>query len=424
MNPTSLELAATVLFALAILHTFSVKKFQEVAGRFPEGSIGENLFHLLGEIEVVFGLWAAVLFGTSMALIGTKASLVYLESLNFTEPLFVFVIMAVSATRPVLELASSLIERLSEFIPLPRPVAFYFTALVVGPLLGSFITEPAAMTVTAIILADCFFSRELSPRLMYATLGLLFVNVSIGGTLTPFAAPPVLMVASKWNWDFSHMLLHFGYKAALAVTIASLAHALFFFRELKEIPWKTQSTKKKGRPIPLWISLSHLAFLGVIVLASHHPVVFVFTFLFFLGFVTVTKEYQEELRLKEGLLVGFFLGGLVVLGGPQGWWLEPLLSKMDSFILFLGTAGLTAITDNAALTYLGAQVPDLSDTAKYALVSGAVTGGGLTVIANAPNPAGYGILNPHFGISGISPVLLFLFALPPTILAGVCFWLL
>jgi Na+/H+ antiporter NhaD/arsenite permease-like protein len=232
------------------------------------------------------------------------------------------------------------------------------------------------------------------------------------------------MVASKWNWDFSHMLLHFGYKAALAVTIASLAHALFFFRELKEIPWKTQSTKKKGRPIPLWISLSHLAFLGVIVLASHHPVVFVFTFLFFLGFVTVTKEYQEELRLKEGLLVGFFLGGLVVLGGPQGWWLEPLLSKMDSFILFLGTAGLTAITDNAALTYLGAQVPDLSDTAKYALVSGAVTGGGLTVIANAPNPAGYGILNPHFGISGISPVLLFLFALPPTILAGVCFWLL
>ena len=57
--------------------------------------------------------------------------------------------------------------------------------------------------------------------------------------------------------------------------------------------------------------------------------------------------------------------------------------------LFFGAAALTAITDNAALTYLGSLVEDISDQSKYSLVAGAVAGGGLTVIANAPNPAGF-----------------------------------
>jgi Na+/H+ antiporter NhaD/arsenite permease-like protein len=145
-------------------------------------------------------------------------------------------------------------------------------------------------------------------------------------------------------------------------------------------------------------------------------------FLFFIGLVTITMEYQEELKIRESLLVAFFLGGLVVLGGFQKWWLEPLLNSMNTSSMYFGSTVLTAFLDNAALTYLGSQVPNIDETMKYALVAGAVTGGGLTVIANAPNPAGFSILSSSFGKEGINPLKLFAFASPPTLVAIILFW--
>jgi len=420
LEPT--QAAATLCFAFAILHTFLVKRFQHLAKSYPEGSALENFFHLLGEVEVVFGLWAAIFFGISAAMHGTARAIHYLESLNFTEPAFVFVILSICSTRPILHFAASLIELLSKALPFKHPLAFYITALSIGPLLGSFITEPAAMTVTALILLDRFYSQGISNRLKYATLGLLFVNVSIGGTLTPYAAPPVLMVAAKWKWDLVFMLTHFGWKAATAVVSSTVAVAFVFRHELAGLPWK-RDAKKNSLKLPSWVVLTHLFFLVLIVATAHHMVVFAGLFLFFLGLVSVTREYQENLRLKEGLLVAFFLGGLIVLGGPQRWWLEPLITKLDVFPLYLGSAALTAVTDNAALTYLGSQVPSLSDLSKYSLVAGSVVGGGLTVIANAPNPVGFGLLNSSFGKEGISPLGLFLAALFPTFVALALFWI-
>jgi len=90
----------------------------------------------------------------------------------------------------------------------------------------------------------------------------------------------------------------------------------------------------------------------------------------------------------------------------------------------VGATILTAFTDNAALTYLGSLVEGLSDAFKYALVAGAVTGGGLTIIANAPNPAGAAILRPHLEEQTLHPFRLFLAALPPTITAALWFWFL
>lgn len=416
----STDKIATVFFALAILHTFLVKRFQHQARKYAEGSVGENFFHLLGEVEVVFGLWAGLYLAALALLSGSHSAVEYLGTRNFTEPAFVFVIMTVCATRPVLNAANLLIAGVSRLLPLSRPAAFFVAALVIGPLLGSFITEPAAMTVTALTLYDRFYSKQISHRLRYATIGLLFVNVSIGGTLTPYAAPPVLMVAGKWGWDLPFMLTAFGWKGALACVISTSLAAFVFRRELNSLEWHSADKVK----LPLWISLVHLLFLGLIVASSHHAALFVGFFLFFLGLVSVTREYQTELKLKEGLLVAFFLGGLVVLGGPQRWWLEPLLSRLAVVPLYVGAIGLTAITDNAALTYLGSQVPGLSDASKYALVSGSVVGGGLTVIANAPNPAGFGILNPAFGKEGISPLRLFIASLAPTLIAAACFWFL
>jgi hypothetical protein len=413
------EVMGTATFFLAILHTFSVKQFQHLAKGYPEGSAGESIFQLLGEVEVVFGLWAAILLGFLALSQSSSEAIHYLEARNFTEPVFVFVILVVCATRPVLRAAGAFIDLAARAVPLPKTPSFFVSALVIGPLLGGFITEPAAMTVTALLLFERIFTKTDSLKLKYATLGLLFVNVSIGGTLTPYAAPPVLMVASKWGWDLSFMASTFGWRAALAILVSTVLVALRFRTELTSI-----DPPRDGHhdPIPFWVSLLHLLFLALVVLSSHHMAVFVGLFLFFLGVVSVTREYQDQLRLREGLLVGFFLGGLVVLGGVQQWWLEPLLSRMSATMLYFGSTALTAVTDNAALTYLGAQVPGLSDLSKYALVAGAVTGGGLTVIANAPNPAGYGILNPAFGDEGISPLRLFLAALPPTVIAIICFW--
>jgi hypothetical protein len=415
------EISATVCFALAIIHTFMVKRILHFSHSFGQNSVGENLFHLLGEVEVVFGLWAGIFVGMMAINQGGAAMINYLETRNFTEPAFVFVIMAICSTKPILTMASMAIESASKLVPLKRPVAFYASALVLGPLLGSFITEPAAMTVTALILLERFYQRGISLKLMYATIGLLFVNISIGGTLTSFAAPPVLMVASIWNWDMKHMALNFGWKGALACIISTAFVVYRFRNELAAVPWDKAGAKSD---VPVWVKAVHLIFLVLVVITAHHMVVFMGVFLFFLGLFTVTRRWQRELKLKEGLLVGFFLGGLVILGGPQRWWLEPILNQLSALPLFLGSMGLTAIMDNAAITFLGAQVPTISEASKYALVSGAVVGGGLTVIANAPNPAGYGILNSSFGKEGISPVGLLLAALPPTFVAACCYWFL
>ncbi len=431
MNPTSVELAGTIIFAIAVLHTFVVKKFEHMAHHYPEGSIGENIFHFLAEVEAVFGMWAAV-FLTYYAWVNGFANydehhtlisgtVHYLETQNYTEPAFVFVIMCMAATRPVIHLAEMLIKTFAKLIPLNEKMSFYVSALIIGPILSSFITEPAAMTVTAMILLSNFYKHEMTSKFKFATIGLLFVNVSVGGTLSHFAAPPVLMVASKYHWGFSHMILNFGWKAAVAVVVSTIVYALIF---KKELTGKLQTVHDPNQlATPWWLIALHVVFIGAVVYTAHHMVFFLGLFLFFLGIVKVTQEYQDTPKLRESLMVGFFLAGLVTLGGVQSWWLQVVLSKMSDLVLYFGATALTAITDNAALTYLGSLV-ELSDSAKYNLVAGAVSGGGLTVIANAPNPAGYGILKDSFGEEGISPLWLFVGALFPTFIVILCFQLL
>jgi hypothetical protein len=400
-QPSSLEIICSVLFALAVVHTFSVRWLKHMGNQFAKGSVGENFFHLMAEVEVSFGLWAGVFIGYYFLSQGDEAAITYMETRQFREPAFVFVVMTVCSTKPILTAAERLIEGAANLLPFSKSTSFYISALAIGPLLGSFITEPAAMTLIALLLLERFYKRGISSSLKYATLGLLFVNVSIGGVLTPYAAPPVLMVADVWNWDLWYMLKNFGWKAVLAIALS----VGFIVRSF---------------PLPLWIIALHLLFLFLIVLSSHHMVIFMGIFLFFLGLVTATKEYQNPLKLRESLLVGFFLGGLVILGGMQRWWIEPVLTSLNAPSLFFSSIFLTAIQDNAALTYLGSQVPDLSEMAKQALVAGAIAGGGLTVIANAPNPAGYGILNSSFGSEGISPLRLLRAALMPTLISVAC----
>jgi len=417
-SPSALQLLASILFALAILHTFLASYFERLARLQPRHA---GLWHLLGEVEIVFGFWAVVLVVGMFALDGRANTLAYLDSRNYTEPLFVFAIMVIAASRPVLQLADVSVRRLAAALPLSPGPALVLCVLALVPLLGSFITEPAAMTVAALILRDTLFAAPVSSRLKYAALGVLFVNISIGGTLTPFAAPPVLMVAAKWNWDMAFMLTHFGWKAALAVAVNAAGLVWWFRHELRGLHLPRQMPRIT---VPLSLLLVHLLFLTGVVVFAHYPVVFIGLFLLFMGVATAYSQHQDRLILREALLVAFFLAGLVVLGGLQQWWLQPLLMGMSDEAVFLGAAALTAVTDNAALTYLGSLVEGLSHEFKVALVAGAVAGGGLTVIANAPNPAGVAILRDKFPDDAVRVGALFVGALPPTLVALLAFGLL
>lgn len=415
---SDMNLIAAIIFALALIHTFAAKSFERIADRSERHS---GLFHLLGEIEVVFGLWAFVLVATMAFVVGGKEALEYAESRHYTEPLFVFVIMVIAASRPVLEIVKTAVNGFARMLPIRTAVARVWLCISMVPLLGSLITEPAAMTLAALMLAPLVFNQRTPEWKKYAALGVLFVNISIGGTLTSFAAPPVLMVAATWNWDSAFMAANFGWKAAIAVLINATSVTFLLRTHLEDT---SDISPAEQASMPLMISGIHLAALAAVVMFAHHPVIFMAVFLFFLGFTHAYSQYQTPLILKEALLVGFFLAGLVVLGGMQEWWLQPIVSSLEPTALFFGALGLTAVTDNAALTYLGSLIEGMTDQAKYMLVAGAVAGGGLTVIANAPNPAGVALLRDGFEDGAIGLAGLLCGALLPTIVAAAAFLLL
>jgi len=536
------NVVASCIFLLAILHTFLTSRFLKLShkwekkhqeriksGRADRYSVSHKagLFHFLGEIEAVFGIWAAFLVIAIIAFFDWPTAVNYIShDVNFTEPMFVVVIMTLAATRPILKFAEAIMFKIANLLG-GSLTAFWFTVLTLGPVLGSFITEPAAMTISALLLSSKLYTLNPSKKFKYATIGLLFVNISVGGIFTHFAAPPVLMVAGPWNWGMGHMFLNFGWKALVGMLLANSFYYLVFKKELMRleeqfsmlrikdkiqkkylrqedletefdkmecmveynlgfsVEFETRSKKMKEdigkvmferleknfdtgkipldlvqeayeqrfeeirrrrmrktmpglmpeheRPVildpewndrddevPAWMVVIHILFMAWTIVNAHHPAIFVSGLLFFIGFAQVTAPYQNQLDLKSPMLVGFFLGGLVIHGGLQGWWIAPVLGSLSEIPLMISATVLTAFNDNAAITFLSTLVPGFTDSLKYSVVAGAVAGGGLTVIANAPNPAGQAILKKHFD-NGVAPVKLLLSALIPTIIMIGCF---
>jgi len=377
------------------------------------------------------------------------------------------------------------------------------------------------------VLVRILYELEPGRSIKYATLGLLFVNISVGGTLTHFAAPPVLMVAGPWKWTTLHMLTHFGWKAIVGILISNGFYFLVFRKEIARLEEKSALVRlkdeiqqkylkrrdmdarfeelvrtvgeeqgtlvavdrqiqetadevrqrlekryipqliekgvdpdlvrqafgkrfeeiklramrrglpallvpeqrgeftdpdwdKRDDPVPAWVTILHVFFMAWTILNAHHPELFIPGLLFFLGFAEVTKPYQNRIDLKPALLVGFFLGGLVIHGGVQGWWIAPILGNLAELPLMMIATILTAFNDNAAITFLSTLVPNFTDGLKYAVVAGAVTGGGLTIIANAPNPAGVSILKKYFN-NEVSPGGILAGALIPTAIVWLIF---
>ena len=543
VNP--FNLVGSIIFLFAIIHTFLASKFTAISHRMeheheakkaqglvPRNSVaqGSRFMHFMGEVEVVFGLWAVALMIAVVLFFDWSTAVDYIShKVNFTEALFVVVIMTLASTRPILKLSEIFMNKIANLLG-GSLIAWWLSILTFGPLLGSFITEPAAMTISALLLVRKFYVLEPSTKFKYATLGLLFVNISVGGTLTHFAAPPVLMVAEPWGWGMTYMMVHFGWKAALGIVVSNAIYCFAFRKEFGQLqeqfaflsmknevltthlsreeveaavdtigeeirveggfqeevtglvdeyvtkireqlenkymksceekgidldlarrafqkrfeeiklyrmrrefphllskeqraPFVDPDWDKREDAVPIWMMVVHILFMGWTIFNAHHPELFIPGMLFFLGFAVVTADYQNNVDLKPALLVGFFLGGLVTHGGVQGWWIEPVLGSLTEFPLMAVSTILTAFNDNAAITYLSTLIPGFTDSLKHAVVSGAVAGGGLTVIANAPNPAGQAILKDHFE-NGIAPLGLLLGALIPTLIMFAKFFVL
>ncbi len=534
------NLFATIIFMLAIIHTMLTSVFNKMAHQAEERycqlkkegkvdkeskSLAAGLFHILGEMEVVFGLWTIALGIVISSFYDWHVFTRYINGLHYSEPLFIIVIMTIASSRPILKFFELFMWKIVKALG-GTLEAWWIVLLVIGPILGSFITEPAAMTVCAYLLAEKIYSIGPSKKLQYATLALLFVNISIGGALTNFAAPPILMVAEPWGWSISYMFFNFGWKALIAISISTTVYFIFFKKEFENMHGAFESYKYKKyiqrrfisqkelednfdeltalvshntkffseldaygnilkdrikelaieklseeevqrldienaidekydsikiremsrvipgllpediRPkyhdpnwdhredgVPKWIIFIHIAFLVWTIINSHSPALFLGGFLFYLGFFQVTSFYQNRIDLKPALLVAFFLSGIIIHGSLQAWWISPVLANLPKLALNVTAIGLTAFNDNAAITYLSTLVPNFSEELKYVLVSGAITGGGLTIIANAPNPVGQSILKKHFE-KGISSLELLKYALIPTIITAICFMLL
>lgn len=446
------NLFSTLIFLCAIIHTMFIGKFASIFSLCGMESRNEiikkrktfdvalsaqvnkihpefKLFHYFVEVELVFGIWIIPLIGLILCYYDWGTLLIYLKNIHYSESIFVIVVMSVASTLPVIRLA----ENCLQFIALTgskTPASWWFSILLIAPILGSFITEPAAMTIAAFLLGKQFYNLNPSKTLKYATLGLLFTNISIGGTLTEFAAPPVLMMSTTWHWDMISMFTYFGWKAMMSIAISTLSYYFVFRKEFLFLIKKSENSIKSiifcdKDLIPLWVYLIHVLFLAWTVFTLQDPVLFIGGFLFFLAFVESTDRYQTKLKIRNPLMVGFFLSTLVTHGGLQRWWIEPVLNLFGELSLFSSAVILTTFNDNAAITYLASLVPEFSSNAamQHAVVAGALSGGGLTVIANAPNPAGQSILNPYFK-NKISPFYLICGAFYPTIITSLCFTLL
>jgi hypothetical protein len=433
-----LNLFATAIFFLAIMHTFLAPMLLRMARTIEESrhlrwlenrdpashkeepaSFMAVSLHYLGEIEAVFGIWAIPLMLTVAAMKSPAEATYFLEkTVHFNEAVFVVVVMAIASTQPVLYLAERVLSLVAAALG-GSPAAWWFTLVSIGPVLGSLITEPAAMTICAILLAQHFFRYRPSAKLSYATCALLFSNVSMGGVLTHFAAPPVIMVSSVWGWDTRFMFLTFGWRALCAVIVSAFLYFIMFRKEFRLLAQQSEAIDQRvghthERPVSPFVILGNMAFLAWTVAHAESSRLVIMGFLFFLAFVDATRHFQRSVSLRAPLLVGFFLAGLVIHGEFQAWWIEPLLTRLDQVTLFVSSIALSAFNDNASITYLASLVPHFSDELKYMVVAGALAGGGLTIIANAPNPAGNALLSRFFD-GGVSPVKLLVAAVVPLV---------
>lgn len=386
----------------------------------------EYIFYFFGEIELIFLLWGIPLFLMSIFFYNiTDIYNVLLKNISYTEPIFIILIMSIVSTKPILNFVENIIFYIS-YKKNYSIALYWFAILTITPLLGSLITEPAAMTIAANLLQKNFFILNPTEKLTYATISLLFVNISVGGSLTNFAAPPILMIAKPWKWSLYYTFINFGVKALLGILISNI---LYYIINIKEFGLLNNKIKKyytinkynQSSTIPYIITIINCLFLLFSIINMHYPTRMLLILILFWIYCKNTKKYNTTIDYKTPLLTSCFLFGLMIHGNLQQWWIKNILSFNSRIIIFLISMVLTTFNDNAAVTFLASKIPIFINNKKLqnAVVAGAINGGGLTIIANAPNTAGKKILESNLNKKHLSPIKLFIFSCIPTLILSI-----
>ncbi|NGX60669.1 MAG: hypothetical protein K940chlam9_00136 [Chlamydiae bacterium] len=428
---TPFLLTSSIIFGLAIFHTLLTPQLRKLSDRLDRRKKTQpdwwkhyhfysEIAYLLSEVEVVFGIWLIPLFIFFTIFEGWEAASSYLKDRNYSHALYIMVVLVVVGSRPIISFAERICEWVAR-IGKDSPGAWWVTILTVGPLLGAILKEPGAMALSSILLSHKFYPYPVSSKFKYATLGLLFANVSVGGMLTTFSSRSLFIVADAWGWDWKFMLTRFGWKVVLGMGISTGFYYFLFRKEFKHAFPSTLPAHQKEEPPPFWITLVHLIFLTLIVVTGENAPLFMGIFILFLGFWRATTFFQGALHLQSAILIGFFFASLILHGELQGWWITPLLQRLSHFAALEVSYLLSAFVDNAVVSYLTLEVPGLDEMKKYLLVAGAMSAGALTVIANAPNPIGHAILRRSFP-GPISFLYLFFSALTPSLIYLSLFW--
>lgn len=436
--PTKLQIFFSIIFVCAIIHTFLTSTFYSLHEKYKKKTSKDlekrkryrllsEVYYFLSEVELVFGFWIVPLIVGLLFTSEIDQTILYLRTRDYTYAIYMTVVVVFASTRPVVIFAEKVLEYISR-LGGNNAKSWWWTILTVGPILDIILKEPGAMTISSILLAKTCFPFIKDTKFRYATLALLFINISLCGLLAPYTSRSLFLVATQENWNTGYTIVRFGWKAIMILLINNSLYYYFFKKHFA----KDSSSiavllaKEQKESPPLWLTMIHLLFLAGIVLSSEYPPIFLGIFFLFLGVHKATSHYQGReqgpLNLKPAIFVGFFFASLLIHGELQSWWAVRFLQNIGFAQGLLISTLLSSVVDNAVVLYFLDQIKPLSEAALYAIVVGALSSGGLTLMANAPNLIGYSNLRVFFG-GKISLVALFLAALPLTLISLFVFWL-
>ncbi|WP_348663117.1 putative Na+/H+ antiporter [Chlamydia vaughanii] len=431
---SSLKTGAAILFFCSILHTFltpwlysQCQLCQHKKMIFPERWKKylwlSEFYRLVSRVELVFVLWAAPLFLWFLYSEGYKVTMGYFNSRNYVFSLFIVIMLILLESRPIVYFSERIFSNIAK-IGRQSPRCWWWTLMIACPLSSIFLKETGAMIIAATLLARNFYKFSPSPRFAYATMGLLFSNISIGGLTSGLSSRALFIILPSVRWGNSFILKYFCWKSIIAMLISTTIYYLIFRKEFDNFPKVVTNPSMMNERVPKWIICVHIILVGSVIFARSIPLLMAAILIFYLGFQKFTIFYQHSIRTAKVCFVGLFYAGLVIFGELQEWWVLEIMHRMSDFGYLITSYTLSIFLDNALVNYLVHNLPVATDCFLYLVIAGCMSAGGLTIISNMPNIVGYLIIRPTFPSSSVSLGWLFLSALGPSIISLMTFWIL
>lgn len=427
-----LRVGAAVFFFLSILHTFCTpffyKRFQICQHKkmiFPEKWrkylwLSES-YRLLSSVDVIFIFWSVPLFLWFLYSEGYAEAIDYFNHRNYLFALFIMIMLILLESRPIVYLSECIFLTIAK-IGKQSPKCWWWTLMLGAPFSAILLKETGAMIIAATLLVRYFYKFAPSLRFSYATMGLLFSNISVGGLITDISSRALLLVSPALKGEQEFVIRHFSWKAVIAIFLSTTTYYLMFRKEFDHFPKVVKNASIADERVPIWLICLHVLFVAAIMSVRSVPLLMIGILILYLGLHQFTIFYQNSIRVTKVCCVGLFYAGLLILGGLQEWWMLVIMHRMSDFGYMFTSYILSMFLDNVLVNYLVHNLSVATDCFLYLVIAGCMSAGGVTILANAPNIVGYLIIKPFFPTSPVSLGRLFVFALGPSLIALMTFW--